>query len=191
MELLSMIRRWHCRDHLPIHEIERRTGLSRNTIRKYLRTQSIEPQFQVPERPGRLDPFADRLRGWLVLEAARPRKNRRTARRLHEELVALGYDGSYGRVAAFIRQWKHEQHQARQTTGRGVFVPLSFQPGEAFQFDWGEDWAVKESKSIPFQKSRSRLGRMPRSHWKRQVSPIHDLRAACLECPKRGLSGLA
>ncbi len=80
MELLSVIRRWHCRDHLPIREIERRTGLSRNTIRKYLRAQSIEPRFQVPERPSRLDPFADRLRGWLVLEAARSRKNRRTYR---------------------------------------------------------------------------------------------------------------
>ncbi|KPH88648.1 hypothetical protein GLUCOINTEAF2_0203728 [Komagataeibacter intermedius AF2] len=77
MELLSVIRRWHCRDHLPIREIERRTGLSRNTIRKYLRAESIEPRFQVPERPGRLDPFANRLRGWLVLEAARPRKNRK------------------------------------------------------------------------------------------------------------------
>ncbi|MFE8872292.1 ATP-binding protein [Acetobacter persici] len=125
-----------------MREIERRTGLSRNTIRKYLRAQSIEPRFQVSERPGRLAPFADRLRGWLVLEAARPRKNRRTARRLHEDLVALGYDGSYGRVAAFIRQWKHERHQARQTTGRCLFVPLCFQPGEAFQFARGEDWAV-------------------------------------------------
>lgn len=74
MELLSVIRRWHRRDHLPIREIERRTGLSRNTIRKYLRAESIEPRFQVPERPSRLDPFADKLRGWLVLEAARSRK---------------------------------------------------------------------------------------------------------------------
>ena len=37
MALLSVIRRWHFREHLPIREIERRTGLSRNTIRKYLR----------------------------------------------------------------------------------------------------------------------------------------------------------
>lgn len=35
MELLSVIRRWHHRDHIPIREIGRRTGLSRNTIRKY------------------------------------------------------------------------------------------------------------------------------------------------------------
>ncbi len=54
MEFLGVIRRWHCLDHLPIREIERRTGLSRNTIRKYLRAQSIEPRFQLPERPSEL-----------------------------------------------------------------------------------------------------------------------------------------
>jgi hypothetical protein len=37
MALLSVIRRWHFRQHIPIREIERRTGLSRITIRKYLR----------------------------------------------------------------------------------------------------------------------------------------------------------
>ena len=36
MALLSVIRRWHFREGMPIREIERRTGLSRNTIRKYL-----------------------------------------------------------------------------------------------------------------------------------------------------------
>jgi transposase len=60
MELLSVIRRWHCRDHLPIREIERRTGLSRNTIRKYLRAQSIEPRFQVPD-PKMTTALLDRL----------------------------------------------------------------------------------------------------------------------------------
>jgi len=34
MALLSVIRRWHFREEMPIREIERRTGLSRNTIRK-------------------------------------------------------------------------------------------------------------------------------------------------------------
>ncbi|MGB3445728.1 MAG: helix-turn-helix domain-containing protein, partial [Xanthobacteraceae bacterium] len=38
MALLSVIRRWHLRDELSIREISRRTGLSRNTIRKYLRS---------------------------------------------------------------------------------------------------------------------------------------------------------
>jgi hypothetical protein len=57
-------------------------------------------------------------------------------------LVALGYDGSYNRVAAFARDWKTARQQEQQTTGRGVFVPLAFLPGEAFQFDWSEDWAT-------------------------------------------------
>ncbi len=48
MALLSLIRRWHFRERMPIREIERRTGLSRNTIRKYLRTDTVEPKFKVP-----------------------------------------------------------------------------------------------------------------------------------------------
>ena len=34
MDLLSVIRRWHFRDHCSIREISRRTGLARNTVRK-------------------------------------------------------------------------------------------------------------------------------------------------------------
>ena len=65
MALLSVIRRWHFREGMPIREIERRTGLSRNTIRKYLRAGTVEPRFKVPERPSKLDPFAEKLSGWL------------------------------------------------------------------------------------------------------------------------------
>ena len=104
MELLSVIRRWHHREHMPIREIERRTGLSRNTIRKYLRSNAVEVRFKVPECPSRLDPFADKLAEWLRVEAGKGRKVRRTARRLHADLVVLGYDGSYARVAAFVRR---------------------------------------------------------------------------------------
>jgi hypothetical protein len=48
MELLSVIRRWHYRDHFSIREISRRTGLSRNTVRKYLRSDTVEPKCQHP-----------------------------------------------------------------------------------------------------------------------------------------------
>ena len=65
MALLSVIRRWHFRDELSIREIARRTGLSRSTIRKYLRLDGVEPKFKVPDRPSKLDPFAEKLSGWL------------------------------------------------------------------------------------------------------------------------------
>jgi transposase len=74
MALLSVIRRWAFRDQLSIREISRRTGLSRNTIRKYLRSGAVEPKFKVPDRPSKLDAFADKLSGWLKVEAAKSRK---------------------------------------------------------------------------------------------------------------------
>ena len=142
MALLSVIRRWHFREHLSIREIGRRTGLSRNTIRKYLRVDGVEPKFNVPERPSKLDPFADRLSAWLRTEAKKSRKQKRTMKQLHADLVSLGYEGSYNRVAAFAREWKADLQRELQTTGRGTFVPLAFDPGEAFKFDWSEDWAI-------------------------------------------------
>jgi transposase len=153
MELLSVIRRWHHRDCIPIREIERRTGLSRNTIRKYLRSDAVEVRFKVPERPSRLDPFTDKLSEWLRIEAGKGRKGRRTVRQIHADLVALGYGGSYARVAAFVRRWQATRETVQRTTGRGVFVPLAFQPGEAFQFDWSEDWATVGGKRLKLQES--------------------------------------
>jgi len=157
MALLSVIRRWHFRQQVPIREIERRTGLSRNTIRKYLRADTVEPQFKVPERPSKLDPYAEKLSGWLRIEAGKSRKQRRTAKQMHADLVVLGYNGSYGRVAAFVRTWKADRQREQQTSGRGTFVPLVFAPGEAFQFDWSEDWALLGGKQTKLQVAHTKL----------------------------------
>jgi transposase len=157
MDLLSVIRRWRFRDKLPIREIGRRTGLSRNTIRKYLRNGEVEPKFKVPERPSKLDPYADKLSGWLRIEAGKSRKQRRTVKQMHADLVGLGFDGSYGRVAAFARKWKAQLQYEQQTSGRGTFVPLVFAPGEAFQFDWSEDWAVIAGERVKLQAAHTKL----------------------------------
>ena len=133
------------------------TGVSRNTVRKYLRSDVIEPKFQVPDRPSKLDPYAEKLSGWLRREAGRPRKQRRTVKQLCGDLVSLGYDGSYNRVAAFARAWKEECHRLQQTAGRGSFVPLSFAPGEAFQFDWSEDFAVIRGVRVKLQVAHVKL----------------------------------
>jgi transposase len=157
MALLSVIRRWAFRDGMSIREITRRTGLSRNTIRKYLRSDALEPKFETVDRPSKLDPFADRLSGWLKTEASKSRKQRRTAKQIHTDLVLLGYDGSYSRVAAFIRAWKANRQVQEQTTGRGTFVPLVFTAGEAFQFDWSEDWAILGGERVKLQAAHTKL----------------------------------
>ena len=54
------------------------TGVSRNTVTKHLAAGTIEPVFSTPDRPSKLDPFADNLAAWLKTEAGRSRKQRRT-----------------------------------------------------------------------------------------------------------------
>ena len=157
MALLSVIRRWHFREGMPIREMERRTGLSRNTIRKYLRAGVVEPKFKVPDRPSKLDPFAEKLSGWLRTEAVRSRKDRRTVKQMHADLTVLGYDGSYGRVASFVRAWTTERQRDSQISVRGTFVPLTFAAGEAFQFDWSEDWAVLGGERTKLQVAHTKL----------------------------------
>lgn len=155
--LLSVIRRWHLRERMPIREIARRTGLSRNTIRKYLASDVVEPRYPRRHTPSKLDPFAEKLTHWLRIEAGRNRKQRRSLKQLHADLVALGYEGSYDRVTAFARAWRQARQEAEHTTRRGVYVPLVFAPGEAFQFDWSEDWAVIAGERVKLQIAQFKL----------------------------------
>lgn len=73
MAFLMVIRRWALRDKLPIREIARRTGISRNTIKKYLTEGIVEPAFQTPDRPSKLDPYASQLTGWLISDQRKSR----------------------------------------------------------------------------------------------------------------------
>lgn len=101
--LLSVIRRWHFREGMPIREITRRTGLSRNTVRKYLASGVVEPRYPNRKSPSKLDDYELTLASWLFRESRRHRKQRKTIKQLHSDLVQLGYTGSYDRVAAFAR----------------------------------------------------------------------------------------
>ena len=102
--LLSVIRRWRLRDGMTVREIARRTGLSRNTLRKYLDSETVEPAYATRKGVSKLDAFEDKLTRWLETEPRKSRKQRRNLRQMFADLVALGYRGSYDRVAAFARQ---------------------------------------------------------------------------------------
>jgi transcriptional regulator with XRE-family HTH domain len=119
--LLGIIRRWHIRDQVPLREIARRLGISRNTVRRYLRSEMVEPAYAVRHTQSAIDKFAPQLSSWLKTEAAKSRKQRKTLKQLHSDLRDLGFDGSYDRVAAFARRWKEGQtdrvNSARKRTG--------------------------------------------------------------------------
>ena len=175
MATLSVIRRWALREQLSIREIARRSGLSRNTIKKYLAAGVIEPRYAQRNSSSKLDPFADKLSQWLKAEQSKGRKQQRTLLQMHADLVALGFDGSYGRVAAFARAWRQRQHEAEQTTGRGTFVPLVFAPGEAFQFDWSEDWAVIGGERVKLQVAHTKLSHSRAFHLRAYPLQTHEM----------------
>jgi transposase len=155
--ILSVIRRWRLREGVSIREIARRTRLSRITIRKYLASAVVEPRYPKRKSISKLDGFATKLADWLKTEAGKGRKQRRNLRRLHADLVTLGFAGSYDRVAAFARSWRQGQQELARTAGRGTFVPLAFAAGEAFQFDWSEDWALIAGERVKLQVAHFKL----------------------------------
>lgn len=192
---LSVIRRWALCEQLSIREVARRTGLSRNTIRKYLREREAAPSYAKRVSPSKIDAYAEKLGAWLKSEASRPRKQRRTLKQMHADLVALGYQGSYNRVAAFARAWHARRHEAQQTTGRGTFVPLAFGPGEAFQFDWSEDWAVIDGERTKLQVAHFKLSHsrafLVRAHPLQTHEMLFDAHNRAFEAfggvPRRGI----
>ena len=95
VDLLSVVRRWHGREGLSIREIQKRTGLSRITIRKYLASGVTEPKYPARKSVSKLDPYAETLLSWLKRESGGNRKRRRNLKQLYRDLAALGYAGSY------------------------------------------------------------------------------------------------
>ena len=138
MVMYAKIRRMFYREHLSINEIQRRTSLSRNTIKKWLKTPSDSTiKYQRAKKPGKLTPFESRLLLALEADARRPKKDRRTALMLFKEILNEGYTGGYTIVCDFVRNWRNQGSQSK-----AAYVPLKFALGEAFQFDWSEEWLV-------------------------------------------------
>lgn len=175
MALVSVIRRWHLREGMPIREIARRTGLSRNTVRKYLANNELEPSYPARKTPSKLDDYEETLTNWLFRESRRHRKQRRTVKRLYRDLVELGYTGSYDRIAAFARQWRQAQQESKHLASKQAYVPLQFAPGEAFQFDWSEDWVRINGVSTKLQIAHFKLSYSRAFFMRAYLTQTHEM----------------
>ena len=125
---------------MSVRQASRRLGISRNTAAKWLG----EPEMAEPKYPSRrasssvLDPYKDQLVTWFKADSHRNKRERRGVKALFEALRAMGYSGSASPVYRFAKLWKLEQGNAPRSAG---FVPLQFDLGEAFQFDWSCEYA--------------------------------------------------
>ena len=138
MDQIGWIRRLHRREKKSEREIARMTGLSRNTVAKWLHGELVEPKYRRSGRPNKLAPYCEALQQALAADARRPRHERRTAKALYAQLKAQGYEGGYTRVTDAIRRWR----AGAGAVATNAFVPLAFELGEAYQFDWSEEGLV-------------------------------------------------
>jgi len=136
VETIGRIRREHLVKGKGIKAIARDLKLSRNTVRKVLRsdTTSFEYERAVQPQP-KLGPWRDQLDALLLGNEGKAARERLTLIRIFEALRGLGYDGSYDAVRRYAKVWRQE----RGATTAKVYVPLSFAPGEAYQFDWSHE----------------------------------------------------
>jgi transposase-like protein len=131
MEMLGKVKRMYFRDKKSLHEIAKRTGLSRNTIRKWVRDGEGGAEYRRKEMPGKLTPFTKRW-SWRSKPIAAHQANRRTAK----ALLARSRPRLHG---GYSRSPTSSVSGAAPRQGtRKAFVPLTFALGEAFQFDWSD-----------------------------------------------------
>ena len=141
MAMIGKVLRMYRRDKKSVREIVKATSLARNTVRKYLRLDRAEEPRRIrrQEASSKLAPYVEAIKQALMADAHRPKKERRTAKALFKQLSEAGYVGSYSRLTDFTRAWRAQQGGA--ANGK-AFVPLAFELGEAFQFDWSEEGLV-------------------------------------------------
>ena len=139
VETIARIRRDHLVKGVPIKKLARDLRVSKNTIRKVVRGDATSHTYERKIQPlPKLGPWVDELERQLEANEKRPRRDRLSLLRIHEDLAALGYKGGYDAVRRYAKAWRRRR---RLSSPSQAYVPLSFDPGEAYQFDWSHEYA--------------------------------------------------
>jgi len=160
VDLIGQIRRAFHDQRQGIKTIARDLGVSRGTVRKVVRGDDTEFKYERAVQPApRLGAFVEDLTKILETEAALPRRERRSTQRLFEELRGRGYEGAHDSVHRFARTWRQE----RSRVPAKAYVPMSFAPGEAYQFDWSHETITLQGLPLMVKAAHMRLShsRMP------------------------------
>lgn len=135
MEQFERIRRDHREEGLSIRALAERHRVHRRAVRQALGS-AVPPARKVPEREAPvLGPYREVVRGWLRDDLEVPRKQRHTARRVWQRLVAEhGAEVAESTVRAFVAEvWAELTNE----TGR-VTIPQLHEPGREAEVDFGE-----------------------------------------------------
>jgi len=112
----------------------------------------LEYERDVQPRP-KLGRWTEELEGLLAGNAAKAAREQLTLIRIFEEIRGRGYDGGYDAVRRYARRWAKEHGQATAA----AYVPLSFAPGEAYQFDWSHEVVLLSGATVIVKVAHVRL----------------------------------
>jgi transposase len=160
VETVAKIRRAHFVQGKPIKQICRELKLSRKVVRKVLRSDETAFDYKRNVQPlPKLGPWRDDLDRLLTANAARGSRERVTLLRIFEDLRGLGYEGGYDAVRRYAAAWRRQG----STGTAAAFVPLIFDPGEAYQFDWSHEVVLIDGVTVTVKVAHVRLchSRMP------------------------------
>src|SRR5467141_2525528 len=154
VETIAKVRRAYFIQKKPIKAICREFRLSRRVVRKVIRSESTEFRYERGRQPlPRIDPWRDQLDGLLLANEEKPARERLTLIRVFEELSRLGYEGGYDAVRRYAKRWRVERGAATAE----AYVPLSFAPGEAYQFDWSHEIVLINGTTVTVKVAHVRL----------------------------------
>src|SRR5438874_5633550 len=160
VDLIGQIRRAYFEQRRPIKEIVRLLSVSRATVRKVIRGKKTEFRYERSVQPApKLGEWIEVLTAILETESKLPRRERRSTQRLFEKLRGQGYDGAHDSVHRFVKGWRDE----RARVPAQAFVPMSFAPGEAYQFDWSHETITLQGLPLTIKAAHMKLShsRMP------------------------------
>lgn len=144
MKEITTIRKMYFEDGENISEIQEKTGFDRKTIRKFIDKKDWNDPVQEPViRESKLDKFKEEIDGWLKADKEMRKKQRHTARRVHDRLkekYSHECDCSYRTVAKYVAKKKKSLYANKKS-----FLPLEHKPGEA-QVDFGKAEFVENGK---------------------------------------------
>jgi transposase len=154
VETIAKIRRAFFVQGKPIKAICRDLGVSRKVVRKVIRSGSTEFRYHREDQPlPKIGRWRDTLDQLLLANEAKAPRERLTLIRVFEELQGSGYDGSYDAVRRYARRWAKDRGHATAA----AYVPLSFAPGEAYQFDWSHEVVVLDGVTVTVKAAHLRL----------------------------------
>lgn len=154
VETIAKIRRMYFVNSKPIREIARDLRVSKNTVKKVIRSDATKFELAKYERrKPAIGDYLEHLHKLLQDNLKEPLRRRMTAKKFFEELQKIGYQGGYQPVNLVVRDFRRDY----EAKGKQVFIPLSFEPGQAFQFDWGLEEVEIAGKLVKVKAARIKL----------------------------------